>query len=242
MLIFAQMKYVHLFFDLDHTLWDFDANAKITLSDLYEHFKLHRLGVDDFEQFYRSYLKHNEVLWEKYRAGKIKVDELRWKRMALSLLDFQIWDEPLAHEMGQKFLDLLPTRNQLFPYTHELLGNLKEKQYKLHIITNGFDHTQRCKLKNSALEKYFTEVITSECSNSLKPKREIFEYALRSAGADTHNSIMIGDSIDADIMGAMNAGMDNVLVNHTNITTAVKPTFEVKNLKELEQLFISANN
>jgi len=235
------MRYSHLFFDLDHTLWDFDANAKITLSDLYEHFRLQQYGVDDFEKFYKSYLKHNEVLWEKYRSGKIKVDELRWKRMALSLLDFKLWNEPLAHEMGQKFLDLLPTRNKLFPYTHELLGNLKEKNFELHIITNGFDQTQKTKLKNSGLDKYFKEVITSEGSNSIKPKKEIFEYALSKSGAAAEHSIMIGDSVEADIMGAINAGIDQVFVNHTNIKTHITPTYTVKDLRELENIFIFSN-
>src|SRR5271169_3575027 len=110
------MKYHHLFFDLDHTLWDFEANARATLAELYSSLDLKEKGVNDFDRFYKNYLDHNEKLWERYRNGFIKQDELRVKRMWLSLLDFKIADETLAKEMSVQFLDLLPTRTILFPY------------------------------------------------------------------------------------------------------------------------------
>jgi len=121
------MKYKHLFFDLDHTLWDFEANSHQTLEELYHSMKLGQRGVHDFNLFHKNYLIHNDKLWDRYRNGYIKVDELRWKRMWLTLLDFKIADEPLAREMGGHFLDLLPTRKTLFPYTFEFLDTLAEK-------------------------------------------------------------------------------------------------------------------
>ena len=172
------MKYRHLFFDLDHTLWDFDANSRQTLQDLYASMNLAARGVDDFEKFHTRYLVHNDKLWERYRNGFIRVDELRWKRMWLTLLDFKIGSEPLAREMGVAFLDLLPTRQILFPHTREILDYLSGKQYQMHLITNGFEQTQHAKLRHAGLSHYFGQVITSEGSNSLKPHREIFEYAL----------------------------------------------------------------
>ena len=175
--VFCNMKYLHLFFDLDHTLWDFEANSRQTLFELYERMDLASKGVNDFDRFHKNYLVHNDKLWDRYRKGFIKVDELRWKRMWLSLLDFKIGSEPLAREMGNQFLDLLPTRKILFPHTIEILDYLAGKNYKLHLITNGFEKTQHSKLVNAGLDKYFIEVITSEGSNSLKPHKEIFEYA-----------------------------------------------------------------
>ena len=148
------MKYKHLFFDLDHTLWDFEANSRQTLEDLYQSMSLDRRGVSDFDLFHKNYLVHNDKLWDRYRKGFIKVDELRWKRMWLSLLDFKIADEPLAREMGVVFLDLLPTRKILFPHTIEILDYLAEKNYQLHLITNGFEKTQHSKLKNAGLTNY----------------------------------------------------------------------------------------
>ncbi|MEO6612689.1 MAG: YjjG family noncanonical pyrimidine nucleotidase [Chitinophagaceae bacterium] len=231
-------KYKHLFFDLDHTLWDFEANSRHTLDELYHSMQLASKGVDDFTMFHKNYLVHNDKLWDRYRKGFIKVDELRWKRMWLTLLDFKIADEPLAREMGNIFLDLLPTRKILFPHTTETLDYLIEKNYRLHLITNGFEKTQHSKLKNSGLDKYFTEVITSEGCNSLKPHKEIFEYALKKANAAPAESIMIGDSLEVDIQGAMNAGIDQVFVNHIKETPVITPTYTVYSLKELEKIFL----
>ena len=231
------MQYKHLFFDLDHTLWDFEANSRQTLQEMYQSFRLQEKGVPDFEGFFAKYTVHNDKLWERYRNGFIKVDELRWKRMWLTLLDFKIADEPLARSMGTLFLDALPTRTILFPYTLEILHYLTGKGYRLHMITNGFEETQHSKLQHTGIRSYFGEVITSEGSNSLKPHREIFEYAFRKTGADPAESIMIGDSIEVDIQGAINAGIDQVYVNHIGATPAIRPTYTVYSLKELENIF-----
>lgn len=234
-------SYKHLFFDLDHTLWDFEANSRQTLEELYNSMQLEAKGVGDFDLFHKNYLAHNDKLWDRYRNGYIKVDELRWKRMWLALLDFKIADEPLAKEMGMQFLDLLPTRKLLFPYTIEILDYLTLKKYQLHLITNGFEKTQHGKLKSSGLDKYFKAVITSEGSNSLKPHKEIFEFAFQKTGALPSESIMIGDTIDVDILGAVNAGIDQVHVNHlTNEPEKVNgkfPTYTVYSLKELKEIF-----
>lgn len=232
-----QTHYKHLFFDLDHTLWDFDANARITLEQMHIDFKLAERGVHDFELFHQNYLQHNEKLWARYRNGYIKQEELRLKRMWLSLLDFKIADQTLAREMSDRFLELLPTRTLLFPNTIDVLEYLKTKGYQMHIITNGFEKTQHGKLNSSGLSPYFTHVITSEGSNSLKPHKEIFEYALAKAGAAVHESIMIGDTLEVDILGAKEVGMDQVHTNFTDVVQDIKPTYTVTDLIQLKQLF-----
>lgn len=157
--------------------------------------------------------------------------------MYLAMLDFKFADEKLARLMGIEFLDILPNKNKLFPYTHEILGYLQEKGYRLHLITNGFEKVQQHKLLKSNIDAYFTEMITSEVSNSLKPNKEIFEYALNKTGANAKNSIMIGDNLDADIQGGINAGLDTVFVNHINAATHIQPTYTIFHLKELEEIF-----
>src|SRR5690242_18849878 len=137
--------------------------------------------------------------------------------MFLSLLDFKIADETLSKALAVDFLDDLPNRKLLFPYTIEILEYLTVKNYVLHIITDGFNNIQHNKLYNSNLTKYFKEVITSEKANSLKPNKEILEFELHATGANAEESVMIGDNIDADIKGAMNAGLDTVFVNHLKI-------------------------
>ncbi|MFT3704190.1 MAG: YjjG family noncanonical pyrimidine nucleotidase [Agriterribacter sp.] len=231
------MAYKHLFFDLDHTLWDFESNAKLTLEDLYSTLDLASYGVHPFDTFYERYIYHNTRLWERYRKGFIKRDDLRWKRMWNTLLDFKIGNEKLARTMDVMFLDKLPTRTLLFPGAIEILHYLRNKGYALHLITNGFDTVQHNKLKYSGLSNFFPIVVTSEGSNSLKPHKAIFDFALQKTGATIRESIMLGDDIDADIIGAQNMGMDQVYINHKNEPTTVKPTYTVHSLKELEQIF-----
>lgn len=230
-------KYKHLFFDLDHTLWDFETNAKETMQQLYMINELKEKGVYDFDLFFKQYIHHNELLWKRYTGGTIKQDELRWKRMWLSLLDFKIADEALSKKMAAEFLNELPNRKNVFSYTIEILNYLTEKKYILHLITNGFDAVQYTKLSNSNLTKYFTQIITSEKANSLKPNKEIFDFALNASDALLEESIMIGDNIDADIKGAMNAGFDTVFVNYQHIKADVQPTYIIHHLKELEDIF-----
>ena len=143
------MKYQHLFFDLDHTLWDFDANAKESLSELYQFFNLESKAIVPFTQFYTTYLNHNAILWNRYEKGFITTDELKWRRMWRTLLDFKIADEKLSKDMSEYFLEILPTKKKVFEYTYEILDYLTERKYSLHLITNGFEKTQRRKL-NSA--------------------------------------------------------------------------------------------
>jgi putative hydrolase of the HAD superfamily len=230
------LKYRHIFFDLDHTLWDFDANAKESLDELYTYFQLESKFISPFECFYTSYLKHNEILWDRFEKGYITSEELKWRRMWRTLLDFKIGDELLAKEMSAKFLEILPTKKRVFDYTFEILNYLKDRKYSIHIITNGFEQTQWLKLNNSQLAGYFTHVITSETSNSMKPQKEIFEYALKKTKGNIAECIMIGDNPNADILGALNAGMDNIFVNHINANYSVKPTHTVYHLKELENI------
>jgi putative hydrolase of the HAD superfamily len=231
------MPYHHLFFDLDHTIWDFETNSKETLHDLFLRHKLHESVTDDFEKFYQVYSHHNKILWDRYHHGFITQEDLKWKRMWHALLEFKIGDEKLSKKLSVEYLELLPYQKALFPYTIEILEYLVNKNYKLHLITNGFQKTQMSKITNSGISKYFIEVITSESANSLKPKKEIFEYAISKCETQCCDSIMLGDNLDADIMGAMNAGMDTVFVNHLNEETLLKPTYTVYHLKELEDIF-----
>ena len=231
------MPYKDLFFDLDHTIWDFELNSKETLWDLHLKYELEAKGINNFDEFYSIYSVHNHKLWDRYTKGFIKQEELRWKRIYLSLLDYKIADEALSKEMSVDYLDILPNKKNLFPYTIEILEYSKSKDYSMHLITNGFESVQFKKIKNSNLADYFTEVITSEASNSLKPNKEIFEYALKASNAKLETSIMIGDNESADIQGAINAGMDSIFVNHLQIQPTVPATHTIIHLKELENIF-----
>lgn len=203
---------------------------------MYEHFKLQEVVISPFDEFYTTYLHHNAIIWDRYHKGFITVDELKWKRMQRTLLDFKIGDEVLAKNMSVKFLEILPTKKQLFEYTTEILDYLVDKKYVLHLLTNGFEKTQWSKITNSNIAKYFTNVITSEISSCIKPSKQMFEYAINKSDAQLHQSIMIGDNLDADIQGAINAGMDSIFVNHINAPVTLTPTHTIYHLKELENI------
>ena len=230
------MTYQHLFFDLDHTLWDFETNAKESLHELFVLHRLHETVTHDFDLFYEKYSFHNKRLWHRYNHGFIRQEELKWKRMWHALLEFKLGDETLAKKLSAGFLEILPGKKALFPHTIEILNYLTNKSYKLHLITNGFEQVQWRKLENAQIGKFFSSVITSELACCLKPHKEIFDFAVGKAGCCYQESIMLGDNLDADILGAMNAGMDTVFVNHIGEETNLNPTYIIYHLKELEDI------
>jgi putative hydrolase of the HAD superfamily len=229
-------KYKYLFFDLDHTIWDFEENAKQSLGEIFGTELQQKLNTD-FDSFFNRYSHHNIVLWDRYERGFIGVEELKWKRMYRAMLDFKIADEELSKDLSLQFLEILPTKKEVFPHCFEVLSYLKEKNYELHLITNGFEKVQNAKLQNSGLHAFFDKMITSESSNSLKPKPEIFDYAMQTTGANINESIMIGDNQHADIKGALDYGMDAVFVNHINEPLKTSPTHVVTHLKQLQDIF-----
>lgn len=230
------MRYTHLFFDLDHTLWDFEANSDAVLRRLWEEHKLSERGIDDCSAFCARYRVHNDALWTKFRTGTIRRDELRWKRHWLALLDFAVADSRLAYEMSGAYLELLPMQTTLISGAAELLDYCKGRGYAIHLITNGFEITQWQKLHSAGIAGYFGEMITSERCDAMKPRNEIFEYALRCTGAEATASLMIGDALEIDVLGAMAAGMDAAYFNPLRVPHTAKPTFEVADLPALMNL------
>jgi len=227
-------KYKYIYFDLDRTLWDFDNNAKETFLEIYQNRNLGSI-FSSFETFYTTYNKHNDILWKDYRENKIEKSILRWKRFALTLEEFGIYDEKLAQQIGDDYVNISPTKKQLFPYTHEALSYLKNK-YTLYIITNGFSEIQSDKLKNCNLDQYFKGIITSEDAGAQKPSPIIFEHALRLSNAQKNECLMIGDDLETDILGAKNTGIDQVFFNSDNIQHSEDITFEITSLNELKDI------
>ncbi|MEA2106541.1 MAG: YjjG family noncanonical pyrimidine nucleotidase [Bacteroidota bacterium] len=224
-------KYKNIYFDLDRTLWDFDSNAKETFQDIYEKHELHKI-FNNFDNFYNTYVKHNKRLWKIYRDGKIKKSVLTFKRFALTLEEFGVKDEGLAKIIGQDYIEISPTKKRLFPGTYETLEYLENK-YNLYIITNGFNEVQFTKLKNSKLDTFFKKIFTSENAGAQKPNAKIFEHALKSVNARKKESVMIGDDLDTDIIGAKKFGLDQVYFNPQGKKHSEDITHEITSLKEL---------
>lgn len=228
--------YKHVFIDLDDTLWDFHANAKSTLHEIYEEKKIGH-HYENFDQYFNIYAKRNLELWELYGKGEITKDVLNFERFLYPLTQVGIDDPTLAKQIGKEYLDLLPSRTALMPYAKELLDYLYPK-YPLTIVSNGFIEVQYKKLHSCGLEQYFTHVVLSESAKALKPDKRIFEYALQLNNATAAETIMIGDSYEADIIGAQNAGIDQVFFDKysDNCTKTNPSTYRVKELEELIKL------
>ncbi len=229
------MKYKHLFFDLDRTLWNFEANSEEVLEDMFNKFDITTLACIDSQEFIDNYREINHGLWAKYRVGEITKEFLSTERFHATLRLFNVDDFELAKKMGEFYVKESPYKKQLFPGTIELLEKLSNK-YKLHIITNGFSEVQYIKLEQSKLSKYFTEIIISEETDWKKPSPEIFHYAMQKAGAIVEESIMIGDDLKADIKGASEVGMDQIWVNFDNTYAGFKPTYTVDSLMQIEEI------
>ena len=220
----------HVFFDLDHTLWDFDKNSALTFQKV---FKRHAVDVS-LEIFLEVYNPINLNYWKLYREEKIKKDDLRFLRLddTFKALNISI-SEALTNTISNEYVYFLTTYNYLFDGTLEILEYLKPK-YKLHIITNGFKEVQHGKLEKSGISHYFETVTNSEMVGVKKPNRKIFDHALSIAGADVNSSLMIGDNLEADILGAKNMGMDALCFNYHKATIP-KGIIAIKDLLEIKQ-------
>lgn len=199
-------KVKHIFFDLDHTLWDFERNSEITFQLI---FKKHSIPFE-IDAFVNVYRPINLKYWNMYRNNQISSENLRHERLkeVFSILGYP-YDRDLIDLIAEEYINHLSQQIHLFPYTTAILDYLKDK-YELHIITNGFETIQHRKLKSSKIDHYFKTVTTAEGSGYKKPDFRIFDYALNAAQADKTESVMIGDSLEADIQGAKDFGMHAV--------------------------------
>jgi len=227
------MKYKHIFFDLDRTLWDFDKSSVEAFADIYEMHKLKDLGIESVESFHDVYSVHNQKLWNIYRDGGITKEDLRGRRFNLTLKDFGIDNTDLAEAIGMDYVSLSPLKVNLFPQAINILEYLYPN-YKLHIITNGFQEVQEVKMEASKLIKYFNTVVTSEEVGIKKPNKAIFYYSLEKAGAVASESLMVGDDPEVDILGAKNAHIDQVLFDPNASFIMNSATYYVVCLDEMK--------
>lgn len=225
------MKIEHIFFDLDHTLWDFERNSALTFKKI-----LPEAGVQvNYTDFLKAYTPINLKYWKLYREEKVSKSELRYSRLkeTFNALNHHVHDDVIDH-LAIEYINQLPSFNYLFEGAIEILDYLKEK-YPLHMITNGFEEVQTLKMEQSGILHYFSEIITSESVGVKKPNPRVFFHALEKANATPQNSIMIGDNIEADILGALNVGMDAIHYNSDKTSKVPQNIRSVNHLIEIKQ-------
>jgi putative hydrolase of the HAD superfamily len=226
------MPYQHLFFDLDHTLWDFHANQITTLQNLFKTYNLQRY-FKDFDDFFEQYMPINIDLWHKYQQHLINKTEVKTGRFYKTFQNAGLDNMATSEAFANDFVNLNSQQTKVIPYTFELLDYLKHTKYHLHIITNGFKEAQNIKMNKSGLTPYFEKVFISEDIGVSKPHRRFFEHALKSVNARKRESLVIGDSLENDIKGAGEFGIDSVYYNPAKQPHTYSVFKEITSLKEL---------
>ncbi len=222
----------HLFFDLDHTLWDFEKNSGLAFEKIFQ-----ELNFDiDSEVFMGIYNPINVAYWKLYERNEIDQETLRINRVkdSFEALNYVITSDEID-AISNLFIDYLTSNNHLIEGTIETLEYLKEK-YVLHIITNGFSFVQDVKLQKSDLDKYFVTITNSESAGHKKPHENIFKHALSVANAEKNQSIMIGDSFEADVLGALNFGIKAVYFNPKAEMISQNQIIQIQSLTQLKNL------
>ena len=219
-----------IFFDLDHTLWDFDRNSGLAFAKIFE---LNNLSIN-YDEFLEVYSPINFQQWKWYREERITKAQLRYGRFKKTFdkMGISVTDD-IIDRLSDDYINHLPQNNFLFDGTIELLDYLAPN-YKMHIITNGFQEVQTTKMKKSGLTPYFQTMTTSESANVKKPNPNIFHVAREKAGATASTSLMIGDTYEADIVGAINVGMDAICFNYhkLKLPSGIKEVKSIPQLKE----------
>ena len=228
-------KYSCIFFDLDHTLWDFEANSAETLEALFHQHALFEKGISSFPYFMETFVRVNTHLWDLHDRGQIGPDVIREERFHLVLTAAGLDDFKLSELISEEYLAALPYKKNLIAQAKETLDYLFPK-YPMVIVTNGFDELQTKKMNSAGIKDYFKHVVTSQRAGNRKPSREIFEFALAESGFNPSESVMIGDNLLTDIVGARTAGLDTIYFNPAGKTHTENVTFEISALNDLRTL------
>lgn len=229
-------KYRHVFFDLDHTLWDFDTNSRETLEELFITHQLEEKLNTNPKKFVEVYLKINQKMWTLYNQNKISKQELRDTRFNLLFKKFKYNNSELAKTIDFEYINTCPKKGKLIDGALEVVEHLS-KDYVIHVITNGFQETQETKIKYSGIAPYVSELITSENSGYQKPNTGIFSFALDRIKSHRKECIMIGDNLETDIKGAKQSRIDHIFFNEMRIDRRkLRVQHEVFKLLEIKEI------
>lgn len=222
----------HIFFDLDHTLWDFDTNSALAFDQIFRK----DFPTVNTSLFLEKYIPINQACWALFQVDKMSHEQLRYQRLRQSFdaIGYEISDVHID-KIAEDYILLLPEFNHLFDDALDTLSYLKER-YVLHIITNGFAQVQFRKMANSNLSQYFQTVTNSEMAGAKKPHPLIFQHALNLAQATKAESVMIGDSMEADVLGSLDFGMKAIFFNPNQIQVP-RDILQIRNLAELKTIF-----
>lgn len=224
----------HIFFDLDNTLWDHRKNALLSIGEIFSNQNISEHYGINFDDFYEKYSEINADLWDRIRDGLIDKEYLRNHRFYDTFSSFGLENKELSDHFEHNFLDEILKYNELVPNCLDVLDYLKEKEYTLHIISNGFDEITHRKIQLSGLSNYFTTITSADDIGVRKPNPLIFEHSLKKDNAKKEESILIGDDWIADVKGAQNFGMDVLFFDVLDEDKQEDGLKVIKNLLEIK--------
>ncbi|MEZ0541557.1 YjjG family noncanonical pyrimidine nucleotidase [Fibrella arboris] len=224
--------YRHLFFDLDHTLWDFDRNSAECIAEMYDTHKLAEVGLSSVEAFAETFITVNRQLWRDYDLDLIDHEYIRQHRFPMVFRALGVADTTQCASLNTDYLRLLPKKAHLTESALDILNHLHGR-YRMHIITNGFAEIQAVKMAAAEIAHFFDEIVTTQSADAKKPNPRIFEFALQATGASKTDSLMVGDNYEADILGAKAVGLDTVFYNPKGETVADPATYDIRHWHEL---------
>ncbi|EIM75128.1 HAD superfamily hydrolase [Nitritalea halalkaliphila LW7] len=228
-------RYEHIFFDLDHTLWDYDTNVRHALHALYGQFGLQERGIHSPERLLQAFNQVNFELWAMYDKGEVDKVSLRQRRFPWIFEVAEADPQAVPAGLEEAFMQQTSSQPGLMPHALDLLHYLKPR-YPLHIITNGFDESQALKMRSSGLSPFFELVVTSETTGHKKPDRRIFDYALERLQTRPEACLMVGDNPNSDMLGALNAGIDRVFYTPNGRSCQHPVTHTIRQLDQLKSL------
>lgn len=226
----------HLFFDLDHTLWDFDKNSAETLAFLFDKYRFNQLHQMDMELFIAQYHQVNRDLWELFNHNKINKHQLREQRIQQTFNNLGVEIQHIPATFNEEYISICPQKGNLFPHTIEILAHFSES-HQLHILSNGFADIQAIKIASSGLAPYFKTIFTADTIGAKKPNRAFYNHVLHHLKTIAPHCLMVGDTLDADVIGAMNVGIKAVYFNPYQTTHNAKVDFEIQSLLALKDIF-----
>jgi YjjG family noncanonical pyrimidine nucleotidase len=230
-----EKKYKCIFFDLDHTLWDYEVNSRQTLYELYFSYDLQAKGVTDAESFYKQFRVVNLALWDLYDTNRVDQQYIREERFKQVLQHFSAYSKKLSEDLSIDYLSQCPKKGNLIPHAAEVLEYLVA-HYCLTVVTNGFDDIQNVKLTAGNLHRFFRHVVTSQKAGERKPSQKIFEYAMNANNVQCCDVVMIGDNLLTDIAGARNSSIDTIFYNPEKIKHETVVNHEICCLSELKKI------
>lgn len=219
-----------VFIDADNTLFDFDRTQEKAIMDTLSHFQLPR---DESALYW--YQTINKQCWQDYHQGLIRNDEINLRRWREWLTKFGLGSSVVATELADFYAESLSLQCEKEEGADELIAYLTAK-LPVHVITNGFPSTQQHRWRKAGWEDQLHGITVSSVVGVQKPNAEIFHLAMKAVGVeDTSRCLMIGDTLEADVLGPQLIGMKACwyqrkgAVNETDIV----PDFTVVHLREI---------